>query len=140
MLMPKVNPVLQYHWGKDLCSRPLLSKSCSKSSWEAELIALSDGLSPILRLKQFLECQGHNIPVTVHQNNMSTIFSATEGDALSNWSRHVNIRYFWSKQLNDNGDIQLIYVSTDLMTADLLTKPLKKDLFNRLRYLFLNDA
>jgi hypothetical protein len=34
------------------------------------------------------------------------------------------VRYFWLKELTDSGLIELLYVPTDELVADILTKPL----------------
>ncbi len=39
-------------------------------------------------------------------------------------AKHIKVRYFWLKELTDSGLIELIYVPTDELVADILTKPL----------------
>ena len=53
-------------------------------------------------------------------------------------TRHMIVRYFWTKERVDNGEIQIIYNSTDDMVADILTKPLQGDKFLILRRMLLN--
>ena len=93
----------------------------------------------MLSFQQFMECQGLPSKLVVHQDNTSTILSMNKGEATSNRSRHVHIRYFWCKQHIDDGTVELKYVPTDFMLADILTKPLQGALFRRLRQLLLND-
>ena len=109
-------------------------KLVTKSSWEAELVAFSDQLSEVLGTAQFLEAQGMQIVPVVHQDNTSTIFSATKGAGSSNRTRHVHIRYFWCQQFIENGTE---YTPTGDMIADILTKPLQAELFRHLRGLLL---
>ena len=54
-----------------LCTDEILN---SKSSLEAEMIAVSDGLNHVLWLRNFLEDQGYKMPpAKVFQDNMSAI-------------------------------------------------------------------
>jgi len=39
-------------------------------------------------------------------------------------SKHIKVHFFWLKALIDEGSIELIYVPTDELVADILTKPL----------------
>ena len=69
---------------------------------------------------------------------MSTIALATRGAASSDRTRHVSIRCAWLKDRHDTGDIETIYMPTEDMIADILTKPLQGEQFKRLRSLLLN--
>jgi hypothetical protein len=111
----------------------------TKSSAEAELIALSDMCSRAIWCREFLIAQGYDVPpARVYQDNMSTIALATKGAGSSDRTRHVSIRYFWMKDRVASGDIEIVYKPTADMVADILTKPLHGDLFIRLRRLLLN--
>jgi hypothetical protein len=113
----------------------------TKSSAEAELIALSDMSSRAIWCREFLIAQGYTMPpARVYQDNMSTIALATKGAGSSDRTRHVAIRYFWMKDRVDSGDIEVVYKPTADMVADILTKPLHGELFTRLRRLLLNWA
>ena len=39
-------------------------------------------------------------------------------------AKHIKVRYFWLKDLIDQGLLELIYMPTDELVADILTKPL----------------
>lgn len=41
-------------------------------------------------------------------------------------SKHIDIRYHFSREVRDRGEINISYLPTDKMIADLLTKPLTK--------------
>jgi hypothetical protein len=86
----------------------------TKSSSEAELIALSDKASQVIWHREFLIAQGYPpSPATIYQDNTSTIPLATKGSASSDRTRHVSIRYFWTKDKVQNGEIEIIYKPTD---------------------------
>ena len=120
------------------------AKSCkqkinSKSSAESETIAYSDTVSRPIWTRDFLIAQGYKVPpIKVYQDNMSTIALATRGASSSDRTRHIAIRCAWLKDRHDTGDIETIYMPTEDMIADILTKPLQGEHFKRLRSLLLN--
>ena len=114
-------------------------KLVSKSSTEAELIAVSDSSSQIIWTRDFLANQGYNTgPANIYQDNQSTIKLVEKGKSTSEKTRHINIRYFFIKDRVDNGELIIRYLPTDHMIADILTKPLQGTLFIKLRNLLLN--
>jgi hypothetical protein len=108
-------------------------KLVSKSSTEAEVIGLSDGLSVILWISLWLQAQGHDLrPVIVYQDNQSTLSLMKTGKKPNQKTKHLEIRYFFAKNRVENGDICLVYKPTEDMLADLMTKPVCGKLFNSL--------
>ena len=115
-------------------------KLVAKSSTEAELIALNDGSSRILWLKELMTELGYNQgPTKVYQDNKSTIYLAESGEGKLGKTKHIQVRYFYIKQLIDNHDIYLEHKTTNNMTADILTKPLLGDKFITFRNEILNE-
>jgi hypothetical protein len=109
-------------------------KLVTKSSTESELVALSDGLSQVIWLRDFLLLQGYEVPAAkVYQDNQSTIALSERGFSNSERTRHINIRYFLVKDRIDSKEIQLLYLATEEMVADILTKPLLGEPFRVLR-------
>jgi hypothetical protein len=114
-------------------------KLVSKSSTESELVALSDEASQVLWTRNFLELQGYSMrPAKIYQDNMSTIALADKGRSTSERTRHINVRYFFTKDKVESGELVIEYLPTEEMLADLLTKPLQGALFRRLRNQLLN--
>ena len=114
-------------------------KLVSKSSTESELVALSDEASQVLWTRNFLLLQGHKMrPAKIYQDNMSTIALADKGRSTSERTRHINVRYFFTKDKVESGELMIEYLPTEEMVADLLTKPLQGELFRRLRSKLLN--
>ena len=108
-------------------------KAVSRSSTEAELIALSDSLPTILWARQFLKDMGIDIgPVQIHEDNTSTIALAERGKSNKGMTKHVKVRYFLVKQYIDEGEIEITHTRTEDMWADLLTKPVMGSTFWRL--------
>jgi hypothetical protein len=98
-------------------------KIVSKSSTEAELIALSDSASQAIWVANFINSQGYDVgPVVLHQDNMSCMALVKRGSPASERSRHIDIRYFWVKQLVDGKAAVVKHLATELMHANVLTK------------------
>jgi hypothetical protein len=111
----------------------------SKSSTEAELIALSDYSSQLIWTRDFLHNQGLSMnPAVIYQDNKSTIALIERGRPSAELSRHINIRYFFVKDRIEQGELQLEYKPTSEMAADILTKPLQGEHFRRLHDVLLH--
>jgi hypothetical protein len=111
----------------------------SKSSTEAELIALSDYSSQLIWTRDFLHHQGLSMnPALIYQDNKSTLALIERGRPSAELSRHINIRYFFVKDRIERGELQLEYKPTSEMAADILTKPLQGEHFRRLRDVLLH--
>jgi hypothetical protein len=52
-------------------------------------------------------------------------------------TKHVNARINFLRECVNNRIIEIVFIKTDLMVADLLTKPLPKDIFKELKYKLL---
>jgi len=114
-------------------------KLVSKSTTEAELIALDYPISQLMAVKYLLNDLGYTCdPMIVYQDNKSTIKMTEKGYDCGSNTKHIMVRYFYIKERIENGDINVCYLPTEDMIADLLTKPLTGKLFLRLRNLMLN--
>ncbi len=114
-------------------------KIVTKSSYEAELVALSDNATQILWSREFLIGQGFLFPKTkILQDNKAVISSIKKGGSSSERSRHISIRRFWLSERIEKGELTIDYCSTDEMISDLLTKPLQGEKFVFLRNKLLN--
>ena len=107
-------------------------KIVTKSSTEAELVALTESLTNIIWLRRFLEYQGYNKlpPIKVWEDNKSCIDLITKSRNGKQRTRHLDIRYFYAKELIDNGLIDVKYVQTSDQEADLLTKGMTGENFS----------
>lgn len=115
----------------------------TKSSTEAELVAISDALSTIIWLRDFLIEQGYNVgPAVLYQDNMSTIALVNNGKGTNERSRHINIKFFFVSDRVGKGEIEIKYMPTNDMLADMLTKPIQGDKFRAMRdhVLGINDG
>jgi hypothetical protein len=108
------------------------------SSTEAEIVTLTTGSSTTAYVTNFMESLGFKLePAVIYQDNMSTMALAMNGRSNSDRTRHIKLRYFFIKQYLDSGEFVLLHCPTDLMIADILTKPLQGEAFLRLRDLLL---
>jgi hypothetical protein len=110
---------------------PIFAKSSTqklntKSSTEAELVALADVLSEVLWVREFLQEQGYDVPpAVIMQDNTSTIALAKKGRGTSDRTRHIGIRYFFVKDRIASNEVKVEYLKSADMLADALTKPCK---------------
>ncbi len=97
----------------------------TKSSFEAELIALSDMASMVLWISLFLRSLGFKADVpTIYQDNTSTMSVATNGLTNNSKTKHIDIRHLWIREVLADNQLRLVYKPTDEMLADGMTKPL----------------
>jgi hypothetical protein len=121
----------------------LKQRVVAKSSAEAELIGTSDISSLLAWEQEFLVHQGLKsdvFPATLHEDNTAAIYLARNGRSISDRTRHIKLRYFFVKQYLDDGSFEMVHCPTNVMIADILTKPLQGELFTRLRDLLLGYA
>jgi hypothetical protein len=105
-----------------------------KSSTEAELVAASDQASDLIEACLFLqEMIGVAQAGLLYQDNLSAISLIVKGSGACGRTKHVHIRYFWLKDRVERGELEVKYIPTQDMIADLLTKPLHGQEFAILR-------
>jgi hypothetical protein len=106
----------------------------TKSSTEAELVALSDGSTDILWARNLLTDQGYDLgAVAVGEDNQSVLSMLEKRRLINARTRHINVRYFFIVDRIKSGELKMVYVPTDLMLADFMTKPLTGKQFNLLQ-------
>lgn len=112
----------------------------TKSSTEAELVAVDDVISQVIWTRHFIQSQGYAVgPSTMYQDNQSAILLEENGTASSgSRTRHINIRYFFVKDKVDSKEIKIKYCPSGQMVGDYLTKPLQGAQFRKHRNTILN--
>jgi len=112
----------------------------TRSSTEAELIAVDDTMGNLMWTMNFLRSQGYSTGTRLYQDNMSAMLLERNGKASSGKrTRHLNIRHFFVTDQIRNGNVAVVYCPTDDMVADVLTKPLQGSKFKKFRQLLLNS-
>ena len=107
----------------------------TKSSTETEVVGASDFLPWLLWVTWFMKDQGYSVNTSIFfQDNESAIRLEKNGKASSrNKTRHINIRYFFIKDIIKRENITIKHCKTELMIADFFTKPLQGKLFRVIR-------
>jgi hypothetical protein len=122
-------------FGSVVLAKSLKQRIITKSSTESELVALDDATTHLPWIFEFLEELRINVDPTAiaYQDNKSTMTLATNGAGAFKRNKHILNRYFWVHRLIDTDVLRLAYLPTELMLADLLTKPLTGERFLSLR-------
>ena len=112
-----------------------MNKINTKSTTEAELVSVAEYLPYNIWFTNFMEEQGYKVTDNViYQDNKSAILLKKNGrNSCTGNTRHINIRYFWIKDIAERGEINIKYIPTQLMLADYFTKPLSGTQFKKLR-------
>ena len=112
----------------------------TKSSTEAELVAMNDVLPQVLWTKYFLEAQGYGVNDNiVYQDNLSAILLEKNGKwSSTKRTKHLNVRYFFVTDKISNQELTVKHCGTENMVGDFYTKPLQGSAFRKLRKIILN--
>jgi hypothetical protein len=110
------------------------------SSTEAEYVALCEATRDAVWLERLLSNIGfsNNKPVIMFEDNKSTIHMV-HGRSNHKSNKHINPKFHYVKQQIKQGKIVVKYMQTNLMIADLLTKPLGGIQFTKLTKFILNQ-
>ena len=104
------------------------------SSCESELIATSTvgcGVSWSRQLLQELTITQLTIELGV--DNKCSMYLLEQGTGSFKRAKHIKVRYFWVKDLIDEGEVNLRYIPSEELVADLLTKAVTGAKFKYLR-------
>ena len=114
----------------------------AKSSTEAELIGASDYIPWTVWVKWFLKDQGYKLRRSIfYQDNQSAMKMESNGmKSAGDKSRHINIRFFFIKDILKREGIELLHCRTERMIADYYTKPLQESLFKKMRDIVMGLA
>jgi len=112
----------------------------TKSSTEAELVAINDTMGQILWTRHFLAAQGIPVPTkTIYQDNKSTILLSENGRlSSSKRTRHLNVRYFFVTDKIQKGEVKVAYCLMENMLADFFSKSLQGLAFRKMQRIILN--
>jgi hypothetical protein len=116
--------------------RSAKQKLVAKSSTEAELVAISDSLPALIWMRELLVEQRmirKDVPITIYEDNQSTIALVRRGKPSGESSRHINIRHFFVTDRCRSNEVQVVYVKSQEQVADYLTKALVGNGFHYIR-------
>ena len=108
--------------------------SVALSSTEAEYIAASYASQEAIWLREVLNDLGIALtqPTILHEDNQSCIKLATS-DKNSTRTKHIDVRHHYLRDLVVQEMIDFMFCETSMMIADVLTKPLPRPKFEKLR-------
>ena len=95
------------------------------SSCEAEYMALGAATQECLFLTQVLcdiDQNTQHEPVTIFEDNQGAI-ALVNNPVHHQRSKHIDIKYHFIRDVCDKGKINVVYLPTDEMVADIFTKP-----------------
>jgi hypothetical protein len=114
------------------CSRK--QRTVADSSCYAEYIALHEASHEAIFLRQLLDGIGFTLPeaTLLHCDNVAATTIA-EDHVWHSRIKHIRVKYHYIRELIASGDIRIARCHTSENIADILTKPLAKPTFCRLR-------
>ena len=119
--------------------KSMKQKIVTKSSTESELVAAADSVSYSYQIKNLLSEFGYkDLKINIQQDNLSTIQMIINNKPTSQRTRHIDLKYFFLRNRENMKDIKVNYTPTNLMIADIMTKPLIGKQFYFLRNLLTN--
>ena len=99
-----------------------VQKTATKSSTEAEIVAVADGMNIPLWLRDFVTNQGYEKgPVLFEQDNMSCIALLQKGESTAAATKYFDVEKFWISDNIKRGEVVVKYVPTLEMTSDFFT-------------------
>ena len=104
----------------------------SLSSMEAEYIALCTAGKEAIWLRQ-LETDLKSSTaksIVLNEDNQAAIKLA-KNSIMFDRSKHIDVRYHWIREQVAAGTVTLQYCPTDMMVADIFTKPLQRLLHSK---------
>ena len=111
------------------------------SSTEAELIALADCAIELLSVKAVVEFIGHEIDGAIEAcTDNKGAYDLCHRFTSAQHSRHIDRKIFKMRELRGAGVVQVRHVGTDDNPADLFTKILSRQPFEKHRKYVLNLA
>ena len=111
-------------------------KMITRSSSESELCGAEEAATYAVWYKMLLFEMGVRLhtPIPLYQDNKSTIIMAVQGGSFQR-TKHLIGRQSYIKERIAAGDLTLKYRATKEMEADLLTKPLSRNILQKLKLL-----
>jgi hypothetical protein len=121
-----------YLLGVPICWRSKGQKGMTLSSSEAEYVVISEAVKEIRFAYYLLENIGKNIklPIMVRCDNIGAIFMA-EKSSSGVCTSHVETRYHFIQEHIEDDFIKIVFLKSCENDADLFTKNVSKDTYNK---------
>ena len=106
----------------------------AQSTAEAEYVALYFSAQETFWMRQLLLDLKEKLsePTVIHEDNQAAI-RIVNNPVDHPKTKHIATKFHFIRQQVQDGTVKIVYCPTDLMLADILTKPLARDRFTRLR-------
>lgn len=117
-----------------ICWSSQLQKCTAQSTTEAELVAACGSSMEAIWLRRLINEIGL-LPVgatPIKCDNQSTI-QLIHNPVFHQKTKHIEVKYFLVRELQEKGDVDVSYVDTTNQLADIFTKPLPGPKFENLR-------
>jgi len=108
-------------------------KIVTSSAFESEFICLYNTISYVLELVNFLNEIGMKPIVKFFEDNNAVISVLRNGTGVNGSTKHLNVKINYVKQIFNEYNFSITYMSSKEMIADLLTKPLSGGCFYEMR-------
>ncbi|XP_075157670.1 uncharacterized protein LOC142230938 [Haematobia irritans] len=108
--------------------------SVSLSSTEAEFIALSEACKEAIWLRKLLNDMKiiQNGPTNIFEDNQSCL-RIIKDEKLSNRTKHIDTKIHFVKDHVEEGNVVCVYCPSEMMVADIMTKPLPATIMEKFR-------
>ncbi len=112
----------------------------TKSSTEAELVGVDDGMPLVVWTRKFLISQGFQVTdnVIYQDNQGATLLERNGRSSTGRHIRHIEIMYFFITDQVKAGELSIHYCPTGDMVADFFTKPLQGSQFKNMQSIVMH--
>jgi hypothetical protein len=110
-------------------------KCVALSTTEAELIAVNEAGKEVVWLKRLFQELTNYSDVPVLKCDNSGAVKLTRNPEFHKRTKHIDTRYFWVREKQISGDLKVEHISGEVQVADIMTKPMPKPRFQKLRKL-----
>jgi len=77
---------------------------------------------------------GKDIPITLYEDNVACIAQLKGGYIKGDRTKHISPKFFFTHDLQKNGELDVQQIRSSDNLADLFTKALPTSTFEKLRY------
>jgi hypothetical protein len=125
---------------------PILWKSkrqttVALSTCEAELMASNLGAREAMWLRKLLPELGKDVvgPISIQMDNQGAL-QLNKHPILSTKSKHIDVQYFWARELMEAGKVEFVFVPSEDNLADICTKVLTPAIFASIKNRIISDG
>ena len=116
-----------------ICWNTKKQRSVADSSTAVEYMALYDATKEALWLKSLAKTVNINVNNVLFYEDNNRCIAIANNPSSYKLAKHIDIKYHYSREQIEKGNIRLKHVITEKQIADILIKPLGPVKFLRLR-------